>query len=345
MYITITAQKLGKTYAQSAAEFVEYLEKENHGLEQDEIEHFFNQYGDEINAENVIKEIDANTAKLKKIEPKFYSITVNPSKYELRKLQNSSEDLKRYTRAIMQDYASSFNREINGKPITVDNIKYFAKIEHQRTFKGKDRQVRENQPFATKILKLKKEIWKIENGELTGNIKQLKSEIAKLEASAPHQSRGLGRKRIVQGMQKEGNQSHIHIIVSRKDTSNSVSLSPGSKYKVSDVNMNGKMVKRGFDRDSFFTKAEKTFDSTFGYKRNYAESYQSKKDFIKTPKLYFSVLLGLPASEKAIAFKILGKSGVPIASLPTNKVQVALKTIRYLKRGVEVAIKSGSIGI
>ena len=342
MYITITAQKLGKTYAQSAAEFVEYLEKENHGLEQDEIEHFFNQYGDEINAENVIKEIDANTAKLKKIEPKFYSITVNPSKYELRKLQNSSEDLKRYTRAIMKDYASSFNREINGKPITVDDIKYFAKIEHQRTFKGTDRQVRENQPFATKILKLKKEIWKIENGELTGNIKQLKSEIAKLEASAPHQQNG---KRIVQGMQKEGNQSHIHIIVSRKDASNSVSLSPGSKYRSSEVMMNGKMVKRGFDRNSFFTKAEKTFDATFGYKRNYAESYQSKKDFIKNPKLYFSVLLGLPASEKAIAFKILGKSGVPIASLPTNKVQVALNTIRYLKRGVEVAIKSGSIGI
>ena len=342
MYITITAQKLGKTYAQSAAEFVEYLEKENHGLEQDEIEHFFNQYGDEINAENVIKEIDANTAKLKKIEPKFYSITVNPSKYELRKLQNSSEDLKRYTRAIMKDYASSFNRDINGKPITVDDIKYFAKIEHQRTFKGTDKQVRENQPFATKILKLKKEIWKIENGGLTGNIKQLKSEIAKLEASAPHQQNG---KRILQGMQKEGNQSHIHIIVSRKDASNSVSLSPGSKYRSSEVMMNGKMVKRGFDRNSFFTKAEKTFDATFGYKRNYAESYQSKKDFIKNPKLYFSVLLGLPASEKAIAFKILGKSGVPIASIPTNKVQVALKTIRYLKRGVEVAIKSSSIGI
>lgn len=342
MYITITAQKLGKTYAQSAAEFVEYLEKENQGFEQDEIEHFFNQYGDEISAENVIKEIDANTAKLKKVEPKFYSITVNPSKYELRKLQHSSEDLKRYTRAIMKDYASSFNREINGKPITVDDIKYFAKIEHQRTFKGTDRQVRQNQPFATKILKLKKEIWKIENGELTGNINQLKSEIAKLEASVPHQQNG---KRIVQGMLKEGNQSHIHIIVSRKDASNSVSLSPGSKYRSSEVMMNGKMVKRGFDRDSFFAKAEKTFDATFGYKRNYAESYQSKRDFIKNPKLYFSVLLGLPASDKAIAFKILGKSGVPVASIPTNKVQVALKTIRYLKRGVEVAIKSGSIGI
>ncbi|MDG1821034.1 MAG: pantoate--beta-alanine ligase, partial [Methylophilaceae bacterium] len=43
------------------------------------------------------------------------------------------EDLKKYTRAIMNDYATSFNREINGKPITVDDIKYFAKIEHQTT--------------------------------------------------------------------------------------------------------------------------------------------------------------------------------------------------------------------
>ena len=146
-------------------------------------------------------------------------------------------------------------------------------------------------------------------------------------------------------MKKEGNQSHIHIIVSRKDASNSVSLSPGSKYKASEVMMNGKNVKRGFDRDSFFSKAEKTFDTTFGYKRNYAESYQSKKNFIKNPKLYFSALLGLPASEKAIAFKILGKSVVPMASTPTNKVQLALKVIKQLKRGVDVAIKSGSIGI
>ena len=342
MYITITAQKLGGDYSQSSADFVEYLEKENQSLEQEDLEHFFNQYGDGIQAKEVVKEIDGNTAKLKKKEPKFYSITVNPSKYELRKLQNNSEDLKRYTRAIMNDYATSFNREINGKPITVDDIKYFAKIEHQRTFKGTDKQVKENQPFATKILQLKNEIRKIEQGQLEENIKKIKTQIAKLEAEAPHQLNG---KRIVQGMKKDGNQSHIHIIVSRKDTSNSVSLSPGSKHKASEVEMHGKIVKRGFDRDAFFTKAESTFDKTFGYKRNYAESYKSKKDFIKNPKLYFTTLLGLPASEKALAFKMLAKSGVPIASIPTNQVQLALKTIRYLKRGVDVAIKSGSIGI
>ena len=342
MYITITAQKIGGDYSQSSADFAEYLEKENQGLEQEDVEHFFNQYGDEIEAKDVVKEIDGNTAKLKKKEPKFYSITVSPSQFELRKLQNCSEDLKTYTRAIMNDYATSFNRDINGKPITVDDIKYFAKIEHQRTFKGTDKQVKENQPFASKILQLKTDIRKIENHQLKGDFNKMKSQIIKLEAEAPHQQNG---KRIVQGMKKDGNQSHIHIIVSRKDASNSVSLSPGSKYKASEVEMYGKVVKRGFDRDAFFTKAESTFDKTFGYKRNYAESYNSKKDFVKNPKIYFTTLLGLPASEKAVAFKMLAKSGVPIASIPTNQVQLALKTIRYLKRGVDVAIKSGSIGI
>jgi len=342
MYITITAQKLGGNYSQSSASFVDYLEKENQGLEQEDMEHFFNQYGDEISPKDVVKEIDGNTAKLKKKEPKFYSITVSPSKYELRQLQNSSKDLKAYTRELMKDYASSFNREINGRSITVDDIKYFAKIEHQRTFKGTDKLVRENQPFATKILQLKTDIRNIQEGRAKGNIKKIEREISKLERQAPHQQNG---KRIVQGMKKEGNQSHIHIIVSRKDASNSVSLSPGSKYKSSNVVFNGKKVKRGFDRDAFYTKTEKTFDKTFGYKRNYAESYQSKKDFIKNPKLYFSELLGLPANEKAMAFKILGKSGVPIMNVPTNKVQLALKVIRQLKRGVDVAIKSGSIGI
>jgi len=42
------------------------LEKEKQLLEQEEMEHFFNQYGDEISTHEVIQEIDGNTAKLKK---------------------------------------------------------------------------------------------------------------------------------------------------------------------------------------------------------------------------------------------------------------------------------------
>ena len=72
MYITITPQTLGANYSQSAADFVDYLEKENElpGIEKDH-EFFFNQKEDDISPEVVIREIDANTDKLKKTEPKL----------------------------------------------------------------------------------------------------------------------------------------------------------------------------------------------------------------------------------------------------------------------------------
>jgi hypothetical protein len=91
MYVTITPQKLGDNYTASVADFVAYLEKENEDKSVEDIEPFFNQHGDAISSKQVIYEIDGNTAKLKKNEPKFYSITLNPSQYELKQLQNHSE--------------------------------------------------------------------------------------------------------------------------------------------------------------------------------------------------------------------------------------------------------------
>ena len=343
MYITITTQKLGNDYPQSSAEFVSYLEKENLGLAPEAQEHFFNQYEEEISPEEVIKEIDGNGAKLKKTEPKFYSITVSPSKYELNRLQNCSKDLKTYTREIMKEYVASFNREINGRPVGIDDIKYYAKIEHQRYFKGTDWQIRENQPYATKILHLKNQIRKIHERTAEGNWAKMEREIARLERAAPHQQEG---KRVVQGMAKAGNQSHIHIIVSRKDASNTFSLSPGSKHKASQVEMHGKTVKRGFDRDRFFDRAEKAFDKTFSYQRNFAETYMARKDFVKNPRVYFASLMKLPANEKAIAFKMIRESGIPmLPSIPVTQAQLALKIFNRLRRGVEIAAKSSSIGI
>ena len=343
MYITITAQKLGGNYSQGSADFVDYLEKENQGLDQEDREYFFNQYEDQVSAEEVVREIDANTAKLEKTEPRFYSITISPSKYELNRLKNNSEDLKKYTRAVMKDYVASFNRELNGRPVNIDDIKYYAKIEHQRFFKGTDKQVQENQPFATKILQLKNDIQKVERGEQPGNIAQMKREINKLEKAAPHKQAG---QRIVQGMPKEGNQSHIHIIVSRRDASNKYSLSPGSKYRASKVELNGKTVKRGFDRDKFFGKAEKTFDKNFGYQRNFVETYTARKEFIKNPRSYFSNLMKLTTNEKSVAMKMLKETGMPMMpNIPTNKAQLALKVFNRLRRGVDIAVKSSSIGI
>ncbi|MBZ9731700.1 DUF5712 family protein, partial [Salegentibacter sp. JZCK2] len=139
---------------------------------------------------------------------------------------------------------------------------------------------------------------------------------------------------------------HIHIIVSRKDASNRFSLSPGSKYKASSVELNGKIVRRGFDRDSFFKNAEKTFDKTFDYQRNFVETYTARKEFIKNPNHYFTTLMKLPTKEKALAFKLLRESGIPMMpSIPTSQVQLALKIFNRLRKGIDVAVKSSSIGI
>lgn len=350
MYVTITAQSKGKNYSQSVSDFVNYLEKESPAFEKitpdmelSEREHFFNQHEDTIMSVEVVHEIDKNTSKLKKKEPKFYSITLNPSKYELQRLENNSEDLKRYTRELMKEYAKCFNRTIDGRPIIVNDIVYYAKIEHERTYKGTDIQVRENQPYANKILELKHQMRKIQRGEAKGSLERLKLKIGKLEQQAPHQQNGI---RIVQGMKKEGDQSHIHIIVSRKDASNRYSLSPGSQYKKSEVEMHGKQVDRGFDRERFFEQAEKVFDKTFKYQRNYVESYASRMHFLKNPKFYFKTITGLPTGQRAVAFRILRESKMPmLPSIPTNKAKLAIKTLKKIKQGLEAAIKSASIGM
>ena len=95
-----------------------------------------------------------------------------------------------------------------------------------------------------------------------------------------------------------------------------------------------------------FSRMQKTFDKTFGYKRNFAETYKARKDFVKNPNLYFAALMKLPANEKALAFKMIAKTGLPIVpNIPLSQTQIALRILKRLRRGAEIAIKSSSIGI
>src|SRR5690606_24557414 len=292
MYITITKQNMGETFSPSASDFVAYLEKENEGKELEDQETFFDQNNDVVSPEQVIKEIDGNTAKLRRTDPKFYSLTINPSSRELQHIKNDPDRLRKYVREIMKDYAAAFNRDV---PVSVDQIKYFAKLEHERRYKGWDREVKENQKYKDKIFKLENNIHKIGRGDIKGDTLVLQNEITKLKAEIPHRING---EVISQGMKKPGLQTHIHVIVSRRDVTNSFSLSPGSKYMGSQVELNGKLVKRGFNRNEFFERAEKRFDSVFGYNRNFVESYQARKAFVQDPKIYFAALLGLPTNER-----------------------------------------------
>ncbi len=339
MYIAITKQQIGATYNSSVTDFVNYLEKENEEKYPELQEHFFDQYNNNVAPEKVISEIDGNTAKLKKSEPKFYSIVVSPSPKELKHINNDPSLLRAYTRELMKTYTKSFYRD---KEVTIDDIKYFAKIEHERTFRGFEKKIEQNAPYRNEIAKLRYDIVKVRNGEIKGNVKRIERKINKLIEDAPHKVHG---KLLKVGMKKEGLQTHVHIIVSRRDATNTYSLSPGAKFKESETILNGKKVKQGFNRDEFFKNSEKTFDRIFNYDRNFVESYKAKKMFKKDPKKFYAMLVGLPTNQRAVAFKLLGKTGINIPTIPISTAQLAFKAFKKLKKGIKVAIRSSSIGI
>ena len=340
MYFTITPQKLTPSYSQSSGDFVSYLEKENQNVNAEAPELFFSGDRNDIVAEDVVTAIDGNSAKLKQSEPKYYSITLNPSRRELEFLGNNKDKLKEYAREVMKEYAQAFNREIYGRAVRPQDILYFGKLESTRSFKGTDREIKENAPYLKKIAALEHSIRKIEHGELKGNLPALHKELKVVVQETPHKING---KVIEQGMLKEGLQTHVHLIVSRKDISNTYSLSPGSKYRSSEVMMHGKLVKRGFDRDQFFQSAEKTFDRMFGYNRNFVESYNGRKALTKDPAKYYAHLHTLSPTEKKIAFSILRQSGLQIPNLGISQGQVSF-ALKQLRKALGVGIRSSSIG-
>jgi hypothetical protein len=121
----------------------------------------------------------------------------------------------------------------------------------------------------------------------------LKVELQKTIEAAPHKRNG---KLLQQGMKKEDLQTHVHIIVSRRDKTNTYTLSPLSKHKASEVMLNGKAQKRGFGRENFYQQAEKRFDKMFNYPRHYTDSFKGRNMHAKDPFTFFAKLAGLPTN-------------------------------------------------
>jgi len=63
---------------------------------------------------------------------------------------------------------------------------------------------------------------------------------------------------------------HCHLIVSRKDQSNKIKISPLTNHR----NTRKGVIKGGFDRISLFVNAEKGFDKLFGYNRQLTETFE-----------------------------------------------------------------------
>lgn len=261
----------------SSAGLVEYLDKENYGLDELDKVHFFNKEGSHFSAAAVENALDNNKAKLKKTDTKFYMLTVNPSQDELRHIGSDKEKFKSYINELMDTYASNFNRSFkDGRVLTGDDILYFAKIEHERTYKYNearfDKQIRFNRNLE--IQKYRMET-KAANKELAPEIRrQCRQRAMELESKFIRNSQGTI---IKEGALKDGNNLHAHIVVSRLDKSQQMQLSPMSNHKGGNNILNGKKAAIGFHRDEFVASGEKLFDQKFNYQRDYRKSYEHFK--------------------------------------------------------------------
>lgn len=82
------------------------------------------------------------------------------------------------------------------------------------------------------------------------------------------------------GENKFGDQLHVHVVVSRKDKTNKIKLSPkdnargGTNFKVPGQEQT---ITRGFDRNAFRNTAEHLFDKKFGFQRSMEDSFEFRR--------------------------------------------------------------------
>jgi len=182
-----------------------------------------------------------------------------------------------------------------------------------------------------KILQIKNNIGKVGKRDHEGNIKKMERQINRLEREAPHQQNG---QRIVQGMLKAGSQSHVHIVMSRRDVSIPFSCHQGANTSIRIGVERKDGQKRIWIGTNFLIGQKRLLIRPLITKEAFSEKYSARKEFINNPKMYFNSLLRLPTNEKAIAFKIIRETGLPImGSIPINKAQMALKFSINLGKG------------
>jgi hypothetical protein len=272
MYIGIHKPKLlpGGDNKGSSSNLIEYLEKEDGDIPSG----FYNQENDTIMPGEAQRLIDDNSKGLEKKDTKFFMLSINPGQWELnhllrdivpnQKINHISQltpeqrtayysKIKEYTKEVMNLYAEQFDREVNGRKLTGDDLVYVAKIEEERKWSGKDVIIKENRT----ILRYAKQA--AEEGD--------NERARRWEDKLYRDSSG----NIIQsGDLKDGLQTHIHIVVSRFDKSKSTKLSPlaNSRGYSDKHQVGGRQVKVGFSRLEFSLNCGIKFTEMFPYHRH-----------------------------------------------------------------------------
>ena len=258
----------------SSSALANYLEKEDLEHEKEAFNKgelpmprkgFFSHKKDGLMKADVINAIDNNKKALGKNDAKFYSLLIAPSEKEQLYILNSIT-----------------NKSINS--ITVLDKNELTKYEDALKNYTKNIMNEYAKHFNRKGLNNANQIMYYGKVEHQRKYSGLDEKVQK----------GINKS----GELKEGLNSHIHIIVSRKDLEQKYKLSPLSKEKNNTSKLNQRFIQKGFDRNLFGIKAERVFDRQFNYSRNLNEKVEYRIQASKEPLLKASELLNESTIEK-----------------------------------------------
>lgn len=249
---------LGATNTSSCIDLAMYLEKENHDLdkllkkvkstkEAIEIENrkqfFFSHSKNTISTNEVISSIDSNIKKLGKTDAKYFAPTINFSKQELNHIIESITD-KKEVKNVWELDAKEYE-------LFNDKIKEYTKLIMTNYAKNFNRE--------NKGLKSGNDLVYFAKIEHFRKFKGTDDEVKKGNHKA--------------GDFKPGINSHVHLVVSRKDKTQKLKLTPTTKERSTTRTIGGNTYHVGFDRMKWINMNEKSFDDFFEYNRREREKF------------------------------------------------------------------------
>ncbi|WP_282073967.1 DUF5712 family protein [Polaribacter atrinae] len=252
---------LGATNISSCVDLAMYLEKENNELDkalkntssiervraiENRKQFFFSHSKNNISTNEVISSIDKNIKKLGKTDAKYFAPTINFSQQELKHIIQSVDEKKEFT--------SVWELNNNEYDLFIDKIKEYTKLimtNYAKNFNREDKGLKSGNDlvYFAKIEHFRK-------------FKGTDDEVKKGEYRA--------------GDLKPGINSHVHIIVSRKDVTQKLKLTPITKERSTTRTIGGNRYHVGFDRMKWINMNEKSFDDFFQYKRKDRERFMNQ---------------------------------------------------------------------
>ncbi|AUC84914.1 hypothetical protein CW731_06235 [Polaribacter sp. ALD11] len=252
---------LGATNTSSCIDLAMYLEKENNDLDKllqktnsiskkREIESrkqfFFSHSKNNISTNEVISNIDSNIKKLGKTDAKYFAPTINFSPQELKymlQIVSNRKEVKNIWELNNKDYVHF-----------CDKIKEYTKVIMTNYAKNFNRE--------NKGLKSGKDLVYFAKIEHFRKFKGTDKEVINGDYKV--------------GDFKPGINSHVHIIVSRKDKTQRLKLTPITKERSTTRTIGGNTYHVGFDRMKWINMNEKSFDDFFHYKRRERERFNNQ---------------------------------------------------------------------